>query len=246
VTRLLELRDLTGGYDGTSVVRNLNVHVDAGEVVVLFGPNGAGKTTALLTATGLLKSLGGVVIVCGRPIDSRRPHEAARLGLAFVPEDRALFAHLTVGENLRLGARGNRARVRRAVVAFPELDSIQDRGAGLLSGGQQQLLAIARALASDPRLLVIDEMSLGLAPVIVTRLLDLVRDLADRHEIGVLLVEQHTGLALNVADRAYVLNHGDVVLEATAAELRRNRAVLEASYFGAISGSNGSSTGRGA
>jgi branched-chain amino acid transport system ATP-binding protein len=244
VTRLLELRNLTGGYAGTRVVRNLNVHVDAGEVVGLFGPNGAGKTTALLTATGLLRRLGGETVVCGHPIDGRRPHEAAQLGLAFVPEDRALFVHLTVGENLRLGARGNRNRARRAVAVFPELEGILDRGAGLLSGGQQQLLAIARALASDPRLLVVDEMSLGLAPLVVTRLLDLVRDLADRQGMGVLLVEQHTGLALNVADRAYVLNHGDVVLEGPAAELRRNREVLEASYLGAISGSNGSSSGR--
>jgi branched-chain amino acid transport system ATP-binding protein len=231
MSTLLELRGLEAGYDGVPVVRDLDLHVDEGEVVLLLGPNGAGKTTTLLTAAGLLEPLGGEVVVAGLPL-TRRRNEAARRGLALVPEDRALFPELTVWEHVRVGAHGKRARAQRALAAFPELAEMSRRRAGVLSGGQQQMLAIARALATEPRLLVVDEMSLGLAPIIVQRLLAQIRLLAHDGGLGVLLVEQHAHLALGSADRAYVLNHGDLVLEGRASELAANRELVESSYLG--------------
>jgi len=226
------VRNLTAGYDGISVVRDVDLHVDAGEVVALIGPNGAGKTTTLLAASGLLRRMRGDVLVDGRLLRGRHHSEAAQRGFALVPEDRGLFAGLTVGENLRLGAHGDRNRIDEALVLFPELATLLRRPAGLLSGGQQQMLAIARAVIAHPRVLAIDEMSLGLAPVIVTRLLSLLRTLADSHGLGVLLVEQHVHLALESADRAYVLSHGDLVLEGAAADLLDRRDLIEVSYLG--------------
>jgi branched-chain amino acid transport system ATP-binding protein len=232
MTELLELRGLTAGYGELAVVRSLDLHVSEGEIVGLFGPNGAGKTTTLLTACGLLPALAGEVRVCGRRLDARHPSEAARRGVSLVPEDRALFFDLTVRENLRVGSHGRRGQMGRVLELFPELVPLTSRKAGLLSGGQQQMLAIARGLVAEPRLLVVDEMSLGLAPVIVQRLLTLLRDVVTETGTAVLLVEQHVHLALELADRAYVLNHGELVLSGSAEDLRARRDLLEVSYLG--------------
>jgi branched-chain amino acid transport system ATP-binding protein len=231
---LLEAKQLDAGYQGVAVVRDLSLTVHAGEVVALLGPNGAGKTTTLLTASALIPVVGGDLEIFGRSVRKRRPYELAREGLGHVTEDRALFFELTVRENLRLGTHGKKEDLEMVLEFFPRLKDLMNRTAGLLSGGEQQMLALGRAVASHPKLLLLDEMSLGLAPVIVERLLPIVRDVAVSTGSGVLLVEQHVELALEVADRAYVLAHGDLVLEDKAESLRGNHALLEASYMGEV------------
>lgn len=236
----LEVRGLTAGHDGVAVVHELDLRVEPGEVVALLGPNGAGKTTTLLTIAGLLAPMAGAVWVAGRAVGARRRAATAAAAalnrdglLALVPEDRGLFFGLTVREHLRLARGRNGAdRIDAVLDRIPELVDLLDRRAGLLSGGEQQMLAVARALVGRPRLLLVDELSLGLAPLVVQRLLPVLRDVAGDSGCGVLLVEQHVALTLAVADRALLMQRGRIALEGSAAQLAGRLSDIEAGYFG--------------
>lgn len=234
--RVIELTGYSTGYEGTAVVHDVDLHVDAGEIVALLGPNGVGKSTTLLGISGLLPRMGGTALVNGRPVDTRHPYRSAREGVAHVPEDRGLLPSLTVAENLRLGRRGRRDAEAEVLDLFPALTRLLDRRAGLLSGGEQQMLSLARALVSRPRVLLIDEMSLGLAPLIVQSLVGKVGEIARSSGVGVLMVEQHVHMALSVAHRAYAMSKGRIVLSGTAAELAESSDLLTAGYLGALDG----------
>src|SRR5665213_2609981 len=210
----------------------MNLTVGRGEVVALLGSNGAGKTTTLRAISGLVKPMGVRVLYNGSELGSVSPPARARMGIAHVPEGRGIFFGLSVAEHFRLSHRGERLDADIAYNYFPALAELRSRRAGLLSGGEQQMLAVGRALARQPRLLLLDELSLGLAPVIVERLMPVVRQYALDSDCAVLLVEQHVHLALEAADRGYVLAHGDIVLSRTAEVLRGNRELLVSSYLG--------------
>jgi ABC-type branched-subunit amino acid transport system ATPase component len=231
----LEISELSAGYDNVPVVRGLSLVARAGEVVALMGANGAGKTTTLRAISGLVTTTSGTVKLEGADLDGVSPTARARAGIAHVPEGRGIFYGLTVGEHFRIGLRPTRQQLDDVLNYFPALNELQSRRAGLLSGGEQQMLAIACALIQSPKLLLLDELSLGLAPVIVERLLPVVRDLATNHNVAVILVEQHVRLGLEIADRAYVLAHGDLTASGTAEELRNNSDRLVASYLGETS-----------
>jgi branched-chain amino acid transport system ATP-binding protein len=200
----------------------------------VLGPNGAGKTTFLLTLAGLLPRLAGEVLVDGRPLPGFRPAAAARAGVVLVPDDRALFCTLTVEENLKAARRRRESSYDDVVDLFPALRARWRIAAGSLSGGEQQMLAMARGMVRRPGVLLIDEMSMGLAPVIVEQLMPLVQRIARETGAVVVLVEQHAQLALEVADDALVLAHGHIALAGTAAELAADPARLEAAYMGTI------------
>jgi branched-chain amino acid transport system ATP-binding protein len=229
---VLQLERLTTGHDGIPAVRDLDLIVGAGEVVALLGANGAGKTTTLRTISGLLHPMAGTIRFAGQDLSRLSPSGRARLGIAHVPEGRGLFFDLTVAEHLRLGYLRERLDEAVAYRYFPALDALRERRAGLLSGGEQQMLAVGRALARRPALLLLDELSLGLAPVIVEKLLPVIRSYATESACGVLLVEQHVGMALQVADRGYVLSHGTVTTHARADELQADQSFILASYLG--------------
>jgi branched-chain amino acid transport system ATP-binding protein len=229
---MLEISELSAGYDSVPVVRGFSMSVRTGEVVALLGANGAGKTTTLRAISGLVKVVSGSVRLDGRDLAGVSPSARAQAGIAHVPEGRGIFFGLTVGEHFGIGVRPSAADIEEVLEYFPALRDLEDRRAGLLSGGEQQMLAIACALIHKPKLLLLDELSLGLAPVIVERLLPVVRQLADARETAVVLVEQHVRLGLAIADRAYVLAHGDLTASGSADELRADTDRLVASYLG--------------
>ncbi len=227
---MLQLTDVVAGYGPITVLQGISLEVGEGEVVALLGANGAGKTTLLRTISALLRPVAGKVEFAGRRIDRLPPDGVVALGLVHVPEGRQIFSELTVAENLRLGAyrRRDRTKVKsdleRVLSIFPVLRERYGQPGGTLSGGEQQMLAIARALMAAPRLLLLDEPSLGLAPLLVQRIFEVIREI---HAAGVtvLMAEQNAHMALAVADRAYVLQSGSVRLSGPAAELKANPEV---------------------
>jgi branched-chain amino acid transport system ATP-binding protein len=225
-TPVLEARGITSGYGAIPAIRDVSVSVERGEILALLGPNGAGKTTTLLTLCGELAPMAGEVRLLGKPAPGSLT-QMARSGLALVTEERSVFMGLTVRENLRLG-RGDQ---ERALELFPMLTEHLHRRAGLLSGGQQQILTLARALAAEPRVLLADELSLGLAPIVVQQLLRAIREAADTRGLAVVLVEQHIRDALKVADRICVLQRGRCVLAGMASEMVGRIDEIENSYL---------------
>jgi len=233
--RALEVENLTVRYGGIAAVKGVSLHVDRGEIVAILGANGAGKTSTMRALVRLVKS-GGSVRVFGEDVTSLATHEVAARGVALVPEGRAIFGNLTVDENLQLGAflkrdrAGMARRFEQVVTLFPRLKERLAQNAGTLSGGEQQMLAIGRALMSEPRLLLLDEPSLGLAPKLTLEIFAAIRDIA-KGGLTILLVEQNTRLALETAQRAYVLVSGEVALSGEAAALRDD-ARVKAAYLG--------------
>jgi branched-chain amino acid transport system ATP-binding protein len=224
-TPVLEAKKMCAGYGPVEVVKDLDLVVHSGEVVALLGVNGAGKTTIVRALSGQLKPSGGQVWLRGRPTTAPL-HKRVRDGMRLITEDRSVFMGLTTAENLRLGGQSRDA----CLELFPELERLLDRRAGLLSGGEQQMLTLARALAAQPTVLLADELSLGLAPLICVRLLAALRAAADRGA-GVLLVEQRARDALQVADRAYVISSGQVAVSGSASELAGRIEEIESTYL---------------
>jgi branched-chain amino acid transport system ATP-binding protein len=235
-TTMLQVTGLDAGYGPIQVLRGVELRVDEGEVVVLLGANGAGKTTTIRAICQMIDSKGSVNL-CGTELVGMRPEQMAGLGIAHVPQGRGTFPELTVEENLQVGAyvRTDRAEIRndidRSYALFPRLGERRTQVAGNLSGGEQQMLAVARALMSRPRLLLLDEPSLGLAPLVIQSLFARFDELNEQEGVTMLVVEQNANLALDIADRAYVIESGRIVLSGSAAELRANDAVRRA-YLG--------------
>jgi branched-chain amino acid transport system ATP-binding protein len=231
---LLELTDVFARYGPIRALHGVSLKVDEGEVVAVLGANGAGKTTTLRSISGMTRTSGEITFD-GRRITRRSTESVARLGIAHVPEGRGLFPELTVWENLRMGAVGRRGdfaeAAERVVGYFPWIERRRDQASATLSGGEQQMLALARALVSRPRLLMLDEPSLGLAPTVVRELFATVRRLNEDDGLTVLVVEQNARIALEVASRAYVLEVGKVAVDGTSDELARHEGVRK-SYLG--------------
>jgi branched-chain amino acid transport system ATP-binding protein len=233
---LLELEEVTARYGPVTALHGVSLRVDEGEAVAVLGANGAGKTTTLRAVSGTVRR-DGAIAFAGKSIARRSPEAVTRRGIAHVPEGRGTLTELSVRENLRLGAYTRRDRKavvedeRRVLSYFPRLEERGSQRAGTLSGGEQQMLALARALMLRPRLLLLDEPSLGLAPMVVAEIFRIVRELNEREGLAVLVVEQNAALALDASSRAYVLEVGKVAVEGASADLQRDEAVRR-SYLG--------------
>jgi branched-chain amino acid transport system ATP-binding protein len=236
VSPLLEIRDLQVAYGGIHAVKGIDLHIAPGELVALIGSNGAGKTTTLKTLAGLIQPVNGQILYDGRSLHNVATHQRVSVGMALVPEGRGVFARLTVQENLLMGAysrkddNGITADLARMYVLFPRLGERKSQLAGTLSGGEQQMVAMARALMCRPRLLMLDEPSMGLAPMMVQKIFDTIREIASLG-MSILLVEQNARLALQVAQRGYVMESGAITLSGEAGELLGSDAVQRA-YLG--------------
>ena len=232
---MLRVQSLTAGYGGITVLRGVSIHVRPGEIVALIGANGAGKSTLLKAIAGLITPASGRVIFDGREITGLSADRIVRLGISMVPEGRRLFAPLTVEDNLRLGAyplgRRDKGEIERKMEEifeiFPVLRERKSQVAGTLSGGEQQMLAIGRALMSEPKLLLLDEPSMGLAPLLTKEIFDMIQRFNSEEKTAMLIVEQNARAALSVADHGYVMENGTVVLDAPAAKLANNPDVKE-------------------
>jgi branched-chain amino acid transport system ATP-binding protein len=233
---LLELRDVHTYYGAIHALRGITVEVEEGEIVTLIGANGAGKSTTLRTISGLLRPRQGEIFLRGQRIDGRRPHEIVALGVCQSPEGRRVFARMSVQENLEMGAFARRDRsalageYERVFELFPRLRERREQRAGTLSGGEQQMLAIGRALMSAPKVLLLDEPSMGLAPILVEQIFSIIKTINEQGTT-VLLVEQNALMALGIARRGYILQTGEVVLSDTSERLRQDEAVRKA-YLG--------------
>ncbi|HZL72627.1 MAG TPA: ABC transporter ATP-binding protein [Planctomycetota bacterium] len=233
---LLKLDGVRAGYGLIEVLKGISLEVGEGEIVTVIGANGAGKTTTLMTASGIVKTRAGRVIFAGQDISGRPAHEVMRLGICQSPEGRKIFPRLTVLENLEMGAftRNDKAGIRedleKSFTLFPILKERKAQTGGTLSGGEQQMLAIARALMGRPKLLLLDEPSLGLAPLIVLRIFEVVREL-NQQGMSILLVEQNARLALKLAHRGYVMETGEITMSGPAADLLQDPRVKDA-YLG--------------
>jgi branched-chain amino acid transport system ATP-binding protein len=233
---LLELKDVHTYYGAIHALRGVTLNVDDGEIVTLIGSNGAGKSTTLRTISGLLRPREGSITLGGDRIDGKRPHEVVELGVCQSPEGRRVFPRMSVQENLEMGAFARRdrsglsAEYDRVFELFPRLRERRQQRAGTLSGGEQQMLAIGRALMAAPRVLLLDEPSMGLSPILVEQIFDIVVNI-NKQGTTVLLVEQNALMALNVAKRGYILQTGEIVLTGDAAKLREDPAVRKA-YLG--------------
>ncbi len=236
----LTCRGLAGGRGSITVFRDLDLDIQAGRVFALLGPNGAGKTTLLLTLAGLLPREAGSVAVDGTEL-RRGPRAANRAGVVLVPDNRALFTKLTVEQNLQVARRSDGPNPRELLEVFPALEKRWHVSAGALSGGEQQMLAMGRALIQQPKVMLVDEPSQGLAPIIVESLFETIARVADEHATAVILVEQHVELALDVADEAAVFQRGTVVLHADAGEVRDRHDDLERAYLGGMAATHSAS-----
>ncbi|HVA31526.1 MAG TPA: ABC transporter ATP-binding protein [Gaiellaceae bacterium] len=234
MTALLELEDVTARYGPVQALHGISLQVEEGQIVAVLGANGAGKTTTLRAVSGSVRR-DGVLRFDGRPLRHRGPDAVARLGIAHVPEGRGTFAELSVTENLRLGAyvrRGSgRDDVTRVQEYFPWIEERRHQQAGTLSGGEQQMLALARAFMQRPRLLLLDEPSLGLAPLLVTEIFRIIKEMNEREGLTVLVVEQNAHIALQLAQTAYVLEVGRVALSGPSSELQEHESIRR-SYLG--------------